>query len=81
MKVKKVRVYGLAMYWKDNKKKLLISFVDVKNSHYRGSLDIDFTNGLTEDDIKNALVKAKVTQKENIEIVGHILCNLPLTGV
>jgi len=79
--MKKVRVYGLAMYWKDRKKKLLISFVDVKNSHYRGSLDIDFTNGITEDDIKNALVKAKVAEKENIEIAGHILCNLPLTGV
>jgi len=77
--MKKVRVYGLAMYWKDNKKKLLISFVDVKNSHYRGSLNIDFKNNITETDIKKALVKAKVAEKEDIEISGHILCNLPLT--
>jgi len=79
--MKKVRVYGLAMYWKDRKKKLLIFFVDVKNSHFRGSLDIDFIKNITEDSIKDALVKAKVAEKENIEIAGHILCNLPLTGV
>jgi len=78
--MKKVRVYGLVMYWKDNKRKLLISFVDVKNLHHRGNTEIDFEKDITENDIKNALVKAKVAERKNIEIPRHILYNLPLTG-
>ena len=77
--MRKVKIYGLAMYYKKSEKRLIISFIDVGKTHHKGNLDVKYKKGMTEKDIKKALVDAKIASENNIEISGHILYNLPLT--
>jgi len=76
--MRKVRIYGMVIFWKSNRKSLRISFVDIKNPHNRGDIEIDYKDGISEEDIKDAIAREKAIDKDNIEIAKHILPNLPL---
>ena len=43
-----------------------------------GDIEIDYKDGISEEDIKDAIAREKAIDKDNIEIAKHILVNLPL---
>jgi len=76
--MKRVRVYGLTFYHKDNKKMVKISLADVDKPYVRMDIGMDYKDAVSYEDIRKAVFKSVLKGKGQIEIAPHIKRQLPI---